>query len=178
MNKYFSPYRIFWISLLISLAAEFFIIYIIYFSPEKISPLYSPGLQMWVSAFMNFLSALSLFISIIFIKKNLRNLHIFYIRLALLFSSLFLINYIFYHLSVGHIIFTNLEYRTLYLCILASHLFCSLIGLPMIFTTYALGEFKHFKLHKKLAPSTFFIWEYISLSGVVIVLMLKFCNNL
>jgi putative membrane protein len=164
-------------SLLISIIAELFLVYIIYFNPNKISAIYDQELQSWMSAVMNGLSALSLTCAIFFIRRNDKTNHIIFIHFALLFSSLFLINYIFYHLSVGHVRFTNEEYKVVYFFTLITHLFTSIISLPMIFTTYALGIFNYLPDHKRFAKLTFVLWEYVSITGVLIVLMLKFLNN-
>lgn len=164
-------------SLLLSLVAEILIIFIIYINKTKITPLYEPAIQMWVSAIMNGFSALSLATAIYFIKNKKIRSHIKFIHISLFFSFLFLINYIFYHLSVAHVLFTNPEYRPFYLCLLASHLVCSFIGLPMIILTYFLGLFNYLSDHKKIAKITFFMWEYISVTGVLIVVMLKYFNS-
>lgn len=164
-------------SLLTSILAELFLVYIIYFNPTKISAIYDTDLQSWVSASMNALSALSLFLAWISIRKKDKTKHILLIHFALLFSSLFLINYIFYHLSIGHVKFTNESYKVAYFSILITHLMTSIIALPMIFVSYTFGVSGHLVEHKRFAKITFFLWEYVSITGVLIVLMLKFLNN-
>ncbi len=160
-----------------ALVAEIFLIFIIYLNPNKIEPIYNPSIQMWVNAALNFLSAVTLVIAFKFVKHKKIAQHKVFIHIALFFSALFLINYIFYHMSVGHVSFTNESYKTMYLIILASHLLTSFIGLPLIFITYLLGIFSHLKAHKQLAKFTFIIWEYVSITGVLVVLMLKFMNK-
>lgn len=169
--------RVIAFSSLIAISAEIFLIFIIYFNPYKLEPIYDKDLQVWINALMNFLSAVSLASAVYLIKKKRRSEHIFMIHMALLFSALFLVNYIFYHMSVGHTIFLNDYYRTPYLIILATHLLSSVICLPLIFTTYGLAITDHLKSHKRIAIYTFFLWEYVSVTGVVIVLMLKFLNS-
>jgi putative membrane protein len=164
-------------SLIVSILAELFLVYIIYYNQFKIVPIYDSELQVWLNALFNSLSAICLAIAVVFIKQKKRNLHILWIHFAVRFSSLFLINYIFYHMSVGHVVFNNQSWRTVYLLILASHLLTSVICLPMIFTTYSLGVFGYLEGHKKLAKWTFILWEYVSVTGVTIVLMLKFLNS-
>ena len=163
-------------SLILGVLAEGFLIFLIYFNPAKIEPLYAKDLQPWVNALFNSLSALSLTAAIMAIKNKKIRLHKILIHFSLFFSSLFLINYIFYHMSVGHVIFNNPDFRVIYLFILASHLLCSLIALPLIFITYSLGLFNYLQTHKELAKLTFLLWEYVSVTGVIIVLMIKFLN--
>ena len=94
----------------------------------------------------------------------------------MLCSALFLVNYIFYHLAVGHISFTNESFKIPYYIILITHLLMSVISLPLVFLTYAFGFLNRLQEHKKIAKITFFAWEYVSITGVIIVLCLKFLN--
>lgn len=165
------------LSSLVAILAEIFLVFIIYFNPYKLEPIYDKELQVWVNALMNFCSAISLAIAVYFIKNKKRSEHVFMIHLALLFSALFLVNYIFYHMSVGHTIFTNESFRVPYLIILGTHLLTSVISLPFIFTTYGLAITDNLVSHKRIAFFTFVLWEYVSVTGVVIVLMLKFLNG-
>ena len=164
-------------SLVLAFIAEAFLILIIYFNPYKIAPMIPTELQSWLSAGLNLLSALSLLYAYMAIKKQEKQKHKKFIHLALCFSALFLINYILYHMSIGHVKFTNQDFRVLYLFILATHLICSMISLPLIFMTYTLGIFNYLKEHKKIAKIAFCLWEYVSVTGVMVVLMLKFLNS-
>ena len=163
-------------SLAIGIVAETFLIFLIYLNPYKITPIMEQSDQMWVNCLCNLFSSLSLFIAFYKIKKKDIKGHKRYIGIALFFSSLFLVNYILYHMSIGHTIFTNTEFRSLYLIILASHLITSVISLPMIFMTVAFGFFERLREHKKLAFTTFILWQYVSITGVLIVIFLKFLN--
>lgn len=169
--------RIIFFSIWIALLAESLLIYLIYFLPIRFPPLYRPDLQIWVNAILNFASAISVFIAYLLIKRKKKLWHKLFIHLGLFFSGLFLINYIFYHFSVGHSTFTNETYRPLYLFILISHLLCSIISLPLIFISYGLAIFGHLSTHKKLARVSFLCWEYVSLTGILIVFMVKFLNK-
>lgn len=163
--------------LIFSLIAEAFLIYIIYLNPNKMTPLYPASIQMGVNAILNACSALCLFLAIHSIKKKRVLMHKRFINGAMVFSSLFLVNYIFYHMSVGHVKFTNPDFRIIYLLILITHLIASIVSLPLILITYSLGFFSEFSAHKKIAIKTFILWEYVSITGVIIVLMLKFLNS-
>lgn len=173
MNK---TNKIIAVSMSFAILAELFLVFIIYYNPYKINPIYDSNLQSLVSGFLNALSAITLAIAYYFIKTKKITAHIVFVHFALLFSALFLINYIFYHLSVGHVKFTNFELRPLYLFILITHLLGSLISLPLIFTSYFFGYFNLLNNHKVFAKITFFLWEYVSITGVLIVVFLKFWN--
>ena len=161
-----------------ALTAEILLIYIIYLNPVKMSMGINPVLQSYLSAIFNALSAVSLGVGFYFIKmrKDKKN-HIVFIHLALIFSALFLVNYIIYHLNIGHVKFVNTELRFYYLFLLGSHLIASIISLPLIFLTYSFAIFKKFKEHKKIAKMTFVLWEYVSITGVLVVLALRFLNH-
>ncbi len=169
--------KIITISLSVSLIAEAFLIYIINYNQIKIPAPYAPSTMMIVNGSFNTLCALALGVAIYYIKQKNKKMHIVFIHLALLFSACFLINYILYHMSVGHVQFTNQSYRLVYLVILMGHLMASMIALPMILTTYLFGVNQLLVQHKKIAKWTFYLWEYVSVTGVLIVLMLKFINN-
>lgn len=128
---------------------------------------------MTVNASLNAVSALALFIAFRFIQKQDIKKHIIFIHVAMFFSAAFLVNYIFYHLSVGHVRFEHTYLRAPYIILLITHLLASFVALPMIFYTYLLGIFQKRKQHKSIAKKTFYIWEYVSITGVMIVLMIK-----
>ena len=81
-------------SLFISLIAEIFLIYIIYFNDYKISPVMPASIQVTINGVFNFCSALCLLIAIYFIKIKKIRMHRNFIFAAMIFSALFLINYI------------------------------------------------------------------------------------
>lgn len=164
-------------SCLTAILAELLLIFIIYFNPYKLDPIYNPELQVWINALMNGCSAICLATAIFFIKRGEKSKHIVMIHMALLFSALFLLNYIFYHMTVGHVVFQHPSLRTLYLMILAAHILVSVISLPFVFITYGLAITEHLAAHRKIAFATFLMWEFVSVSGVVIVLFLKFLNT-
>jgi putative membrane protein len=66
--------------------------------------------------------------------------------------------------GVGH--------RSLYLAILASHVSLSIVALPLVLVTFHLALTGRFAMHRRIARSTFPIWLYVSVTGVVLFLML------
>lgn len=161
---------------LVSAIAEVFLVYLVYFNQLRFEPIIPVDTQVWLNALFNGISAIFLFLAVSFIRKNKKKQHVISIHLSLLFSALFLINYIFYHSSVGHVVYGNEDYKILYFGVLITHLIASFISLPLIFVSYLLGLFNHLKAHKQLAYTTFFIWEYVSITGVLIVLIRKFLD--
>ena len=164
------------LGLIISVIAEVFLVYLVYFNQFKIEPVMDLSKQVWLNALFNSLSAISLFFAMLAIKKKQVKKHVLSIHLALAFSALFLINYILYHSSAGHVPFEGESYRILYFSVLITHLVASFISLPLVFISYLLGVFGHVYAHKKIAFKTFLLWEYVSITGVLIVLIRKFLN--
>ena len=90
-------------------------------------------------------------------------------------STLFLISYLYYHLvlraGITHFQGQGLS-RPLYFTILISHTILAAVVVPFILVTLARALKGNFARHKAIAPYTFAIWMYVSVTGVVIYLML------
>jgi putative membrane protein len=127
-----------------------------------------------LNALLNGLCAIALCVGLYFIKRRDRETHRTSMLLAFAFSSIFLISYIVNHALHGDTIFPGHgAVRTLYLSILASHVFLSVIALPMILTTFFFSLSGRFVMHRRIARLTFPIWLYVSITGVVVFVFLK-----
>jgi uncharacterized membrane protein YozB (DUF420 family) len=89
-------------------------------------------------------------------------------------STLFLICYLYYHLVLhgltrfqGHGVS-----RTFYFTLLLSHTILAAVVVPFILITLARALKGRFGKHKAIAPYTFAIWMYVSVTGVIIYVML------
>lgn len=125
-----------------------------------------------VEAILNTLTAIVLSIGYYFIRhKNIRA-HRTCMASALVLSSIFLVVYIIYHLHVGNIPFAGQGIiRPIYFSILASHVILAAVSVVMVITTVTFILKGLVDKHKKIAPWTFFIWLYVSVTGVIIYLM-------
>ena len=86
-------------------------------------------------------------------------------------SVLFLVSYVTYHwFSAGPALYKG-GYRTLYLVILFSHIVLAAVILPMALNTLARGVAGVIPAHKRIAPTTFGLWLYVSVTGVLIYWM-------
>lgn len=125
-----------------------------------------------LNAVLNGLSALALAAGFACILRGRVAAH----RNAMLtafFSSLFLVSYIANHALHGDTRYpVGGPHRTLYLSLLASHVFLSVVALPMVLVTFFLSLTGRFAIHKKVARWTFPIWFYVSVTGVLVYLML------
>jgi putative membrane protein len=127
-----------------------------------------------INAFLNGLSAVALCIGLYFIKHNNWQAHRTSMLLAFGFSSLFLISYIVNHALHGDTHFPGHgTVRAVYLSVLASHIFLSVVALPLVLTTVFFSLSGRFAMHRRVARVTFPIWLYVSITGVIVFVFLK-----
>ena len=157
----------------ISVVATLFLLWLVYVHPpsqEYASRLlFLPALN----ALFNGMSAVALVIGLSYIRKRKIAAHRASMLTALVFSVLFLITYTTNHALHGDMYFHGHgAIRTAYLGLLISHILLSVVALPMILITFFLSLTGRFPQHKKIAPYTFPIWLYVSVTGVVVYVML------
>ncbi len=100
--------------------------------------------------------------------------HIVCMVLAVLTSAIFLGFYLVYHYQAGSMPFRGQgPMRWLYFTVLISHTFLATLGVvPLVFLTLLRAVQRDFSRHTAIAATTFPIWVYVSVTGVVIYLML------
>ncbi len=126
-----------------------------------------------LNAVLNGLSATALAVGFVCILRRKITAHRNAMLTAFFFSSLFLVSYIANHALHADIRYpVGVAHRTLYLSMLTSHVFLSIVALPLVFLTFFLSLSGRFELHKKVARWTFPIWFYVSVTGVLVYLML------
>jgi len=128
-----------------------------------------------LDAVLNGSSAVLIGSGLYFIKRGRRQAHKRMMLSAFITSSLFLVSYLYYHLVLraGVTRFQGQGFsRPLYFAILLSHTILAAVVVPFILVTLARALKGNFARHKKIAPYTFAIWMYVSITGVVIYLML------
>jgi putative membrane protein len=157
----------------ISLVATLFLLWLIYVHPAADAASVKLTFLPALNALLNGLSASALLIGYTFIRAKRIPAHRAAMFTAFAFSSLFLVSYI-----VNHALHGESHYpghgaiKTVYLAILASHVFLSVVALPMVLTTFFFSLSGRIPLHRKLARWTFPIWLYVSVTGVVVYAML------
>jgi putative membrane protein len=162
---------------IISLVAIVFLLWLIYFAPKLSSEdLHWVGNLPYLNALLNTCSAFFIYRGVRHIRKmQNKEKHIQYMMTAFAFSTLFLISYITYHLFHGDTKFLGQGLiRPIYFFILITHILCSIISLPLILATFYLGLTQKFQLHKRFAKVTYPLWLYVSITGVLVVGILKF----
>lgn len=127
-----------------------------------------------IYATINGLTAIVLIIAVAFIKNGDMILHKRLIHLALIMSCAFLIMYILYHATSDATTFGGegmIKY--VYYFILISHIVLSIAVIPLVLNTYFRAKVGNYEAHKKISKITFFIWEYVAITGVIVYWMIK-----
>ena len=137
----------------------------------QVNPLFFPSLN----AFLNGTSAILIGAGLYFIKSRRIQAHKRMMISAFFTSCLFLTSYLYYHLVLraGVTRFRGEGIsRPIYFTILISHTILAIVVVPFILATLARALKGRIARHKAIAPYTFGIWMYVSVTGVVIYLML------
>jgi uncharacterized membrane protein YozB (DUF420 family) len=137
----------------------------------QIAPTFFPTLN----ACLNGASAVLIGTGLYFIRTRRVEAHKRMMIAAFITSILFLISYLYYHLvlraGVTHFQGQGVS-RPLYFAILISHTILAAVVVPFILVTLYRALKGSFARHKAIAPYTWAIWMYVSVTGVVIYLML------
>jgi putative membrane protein len=127
-----------------------------------------------IYATINGFTALILVMAVLQIKKGNQKSHERLMKIAILFSVLFLLMYIVYHMTSEATPYGgegNLRY--IYFFILISHILLSIAIIPLVLITYYRAITNQFEKHRKIARFTFPLWLYVAISGVIIYLMIS-----
>ncbi|MDX2362538.1 MAG: DUF420 domain-containing protein [Crocinitomicaceae bacterium] len=125
-----------------------------------------------VYATINGVSAILLIAALVAIKKKNMKLHRALIRFCLFLSLLFLGCYVAYHMTSTSTPYGG-DYRLVYYSILITHIFLSIIVVPLVLFTYLFAWQGNYKRHKKWTKFTWPLWFYVATSGVVVYLMIS-----
>ena len=137
----------------------------------QIAPTFFPALD----AVLNGSSAVLMGTGLYFIKQGRKQAHKRMMLSAFVTSTLFLISYLYYHLILraGVTRFQGQGVsRPFYFALLISHTILAALVVPFILITLYRALKGRFAKHKAIAPYTFAIWLYVSVTGVIIYLML------
>jgi putative membrane protein len=158
----------------VSALAIAFLFWLIYFKGRPEQTVSWVGWLPWVNAFLNGSSATALTIGYFFIRQRRVAAHRAAMLSAFAFSSLFLVSYIVYHHFHGDSPFPGHGLiRPIYFFILITHVSLSMVVLPLALTTAYFALTGRFMRHRSIAKITFPLWLYVSVTGVLIVLLLK-----
>ncbi|MGH7213732.1 MAG: DUF420 domain-containing protein [Tepidisphaeraceae bacterium] len=129
-----------------------------------------------LNASLNGASAILLLAGYALIKSRRVRAHLGLMLSALVTSGTFLYFYLYSYFKYGdvsskHMLVSD-GLRLFYLILLASHVLLAVAMLPMIATTIWRASRRQWPEHRKIATPTFWIWLYVSVTGVVIYWML------
>ena len=121
----------------------------------------------------NCLSGVLLFLGYKSIKNDKRDKHEKQMLGAVLCSAIFLVLYLIYHYSAGHVKYPYTDFtRYIYFIILIPHIILATVMAPFILALLWYAFKKKFEVHKKIARKIWPIWMYVSVTGVIIWVML------
>jgi uncharacterized membrane protein YozB (DUF420 family) len=127
-----------------------------------------------INSTLNGASAVLLAIAYVCIRRRRVKPHAYFIVAALLSSTAFLTCYLIYHYSVPPRS-SGLPagwFKTSYLVMLFSHVVLAIVMLPMIFMALLRTYLRQWDRHKRIARPAFWIWMYVSVTGVLIYVVL------
>ena len=157
----------------VSAVASLFLAWLVYFhAPTDVAGTHLTFLPA-LNALLNTCCTVALLFGLRFIRSRRITAHRNSMFTAFVFSSLFLVAYITNHALHGDMRFLGHgPVRTVYFALLISHIFLSVVALPMILITFFLSLSGRFAQHRRLARFTYPIWLYVSVTGVVVYAML------
>lgn len=132
-------------------------------------PLFLPP----VYASINGLTSLVLIIAFWAIKNKKINLHERLMKMALVFSVIFLVLYVLYHMTSDSTSYGGEGIsKYIYYMFLISHILLSVAVIPFVLITYVRAITNDIEKHKRIARITFPLWLYVTISGVIVYLMI------
>ncbi len=155
----------------VTLAAMSFLVWVVYFHEGNAGASRTP--VPLINAILNGTSAVLISVGLWAIKQRKRTLHMQLMIAAFASSTLFLVNYVYYHFSHGDTHFAGQGVvRPIYFTVLISHVLLSMVTFPMILTSFYLGLSNRLVAHRRLSKWTWAGWMYVSVTGVVVYFIL------
>jgi len=129
------------------------------------------------NAAFNAISACAVLIGLYQIRRGRRRAHGICMGIAFAASALFLVGYIAHHALHGDSRYLGTGWlRPTYFFVLASHILLSMAVLPMVLTTLLFAAMRRWSAHRSLARWTWPAWLYVSVTGVLVFVFLRFLN--
>ena len=129
--------------------------------------------QATLNAGLNASSGVALLAGYVFIRRGNVPAHRASMLTATAASVIFLISYVLYHLRVGSIHFTGTGWtRPAYFSLLLSHTTLAVVNVGFVAVTLTRALKGRFAEHRRIAPYTWWMWMYVSVTGVLVYFML------
>lgn len=145
------------------------------------------GLPMF-HAILNSIAAVLILLGGICIKLGLKKAHRGFMMSAFTVSGIFLLSYVTYHFTSGHVYFGDLDHdgalseaeallvtttKPRYIAILLTHIALAIISFPLILFSIIAAFFQQFTLHKKLTRWAYPLWLYVAITGPVVYYLIS-----
>jgi putative membrane protein len=129
--------------------------------------------QATLNAALNASSGLALLAGYVFIRCGKVGAHRIAMLTATAASLIFLVSYVIYHLRVGSVHFQGAGWtRPAYFSILLSHTSLAIVNVGFVVVTLTRALREQFAAHRRIAPYTWWLWMYVSVTGVLVYFML------
>jgi protein SCO1/2/putative membrane protein len=130
-----------------------------------------------INASLNATSGILLCIAMALIQGRRVRLHAGFMIAAVVSSTAFLACYVTYHTlkyqaGSATTVFPASPIRPLYLVILLSHTILAVVVVPLVVMTLIRAGRRQWDKHRRIARPTFWIWLYVSATGVIVYWML------
>ena len=127
-----------------------------------------------IYASLNALTAIGLIVAIVAIKRKNRKLHQRVIQVCLIFSILFLLLYVLYHMTSDTTPYGGDGIlKMTYFFLLISHILLSMVVIPIVLFAYLFAWQGDFERHKKWTKFAFPLWLYVAVTGVLVYVMIS-----
>ena len=127
-----------------------------------------------IYASLNALTAIGLIVAIGAIKRKNRKLHQRVIQVCLIFSILFLLLYVLYHMTSDTTSYGGEGIlKMIYFFLLISHILLSMVVIPIVLFAYLFAWQGDFVRHKKWTKFAFPLWLYVAVTGVLVYVMIS-----
>jgi len=129
--------------------------------------------QATFNAALNATSGVSLIVGYSYIRRGNVPAHRASMLTATAASVVFLISYVIYHLRVGSVHFQGTGWsRPAYFSLLFSHTTLAVVNVGFVSVTLIRALTQKFDAHRRIAPYTWWLWMYVSVTGVLVYFML------
>ena len=127
-----------------------------------------------IYASLNALTAIGLIVAIVAIKRKNSKLHQRVIQVCLIFSILFLLLYVLYHMTSDTTPYGGEGIlKMIYFFLLISHILLSMVVIPIVLFAYLFAWQGDFVRHKKWTKFAFPLWLYVAVTGVLVYVMIS-----
>ncbi len=130
-----------------------------------------------INAGINTVVSVLLLVGLFLIKQRKIDLHRKVMISAFVFSALFLVSYILFHLSTAQTLFCESSpvSKSVYYFVLFSHIGLSLFIVPLASFSIFHGLRVDYEKHKRLVKFTWPLWFYVSVTGVLVYFLISPC---